>query len=291
MEHPANVTAIVVTHDSAAKIGACLEALLAAGVTPLVVDNASSDDTLRIAREKGVRAIASPRNEGYGRGNNIGAAAVVTPYLMICNPDVTVEPEAVATLLAAAAAFPEAGVWAPLLIEPDGRRFVQPRSLLAPAHLNAARTVLPPDGPASIPFVSGACFLMRTDLFRRIGGFDPDIFLFYEDDDLCRRLMDRGAAPLMEPRAIVRHQRGGSSAPSVARRFKARWHAAWSERHVRRRYGLPPPAIWPVLWSGFRALLNAVVLRRMQVARYAGTVAGAVGYATGQTARGREGLS
>jgi N-acetylglucosaminyl-diphospho-decaprenol L-rhamnosyltransferase len=291
MNRASDVTAIVVTHDSEAKIAACLDALAAEGVASIVVDNASGDATRAIAEGRGACVIASPLNEGYGRGNNLGVDAAATRFVLICNPDVTVEPGAVQVLLAAALQFPEAGLWAPLIIEPDGRRFVQARSLLSPPHLNQSRKALIPEGPASIPFVSGACFLIERDMLRRLGGFDPEIFLFYEDDDLCRRLMDMGAAPVLEPRAVVAHQRGTSSSASAERRFKTRWHMAWSERHVRRKYGLEPAKGWPVAWNALRAVLNAVVLRKMAAARYAGTVAGAAAFVTGRSALQREGLS
>ncbi len=210
---------------------------------------------------------------------------------MICNPDAEARPGCVAALLAAAARFPDAGLWAPLIVEPDGRRFVQPRSLLAPSHLNQARAPLVPEGPASIPFVSGACFLAERGTLLAMGGFDSEIFLFYEDDDLCRRLMDVGRAPLIEPAAVVGHLRGKSAPPSRARRFKAKWHAAWSEAHVRARYGLPPPPVSALAWNALRAGLNALVLRFDDAARYAGAAAGAIAFRRGRRALAREGLA
>lgn len=287
----ADVTAIVVTHDSAAVIAPCLAALRIACGETIVVDNASSDATPAMSAKAGARFIASGRNEGYGRANNRGAAEARSRFLLICNPDVTVGESAVGALLDAAQAFPNAGLWAPLIVEPDGRRFVQPRSLLAPAHLNAARNVLVPEGPASIPFVSGACFMIERERFLAMGGFDLDIFLYYEDDDLCRRLMDTGAPPMLIPAACVRHARGRSTPPTPARRYNAKWHAAWSERHVRRKYALPEPPLWPVIWSGVRAGLNAAILRRDDAARYAGMVGGALAYRRGVTALDRQGLS
>ncbi len=245
------VTAIVVAHDSADVIGDCLAALAAEGVRAIVVDNRSTDRTAELAAAAGAAIVTSGRNEGYGRGNNLGVEAAATRYVLICNPDVTVEPGSMAALLDAAARFPDAGLWAPLIVEPDGRRFVQPRSLLSPWHLNQARKILIPEGAACIPFVSGACFLMERSLFQAMGGFDRDIFLYFEDDDLCRRLMAAGHPPLLIPEARVKHLRGQSAPPTLARRFNARWHTAWSERHVRAKHGLPPPSVMDIGWSAF----------------------------------------
>lgn len=290
MTRSSDVTAIVVAYNSAGVIEGCIAALAAAGAHVLVVDNASSDATADIARAAGAELVSSGRNEGYGRGNNVGMAHVRTRYALVCNPDARPDPSAVSALVAAAARYPEAGLVAPLIVEPDGRRFVQPRSLLSPAHLNQARSVLVPEGPASIPFVSGACFLIEKALFDGIGGFDPDIFLYYEDDDLCRRLMDIRRAPLIEPAAIVRHVRGSSSKPTPEGRFRARWHVAWSEGHVRRKHGLPPPGLGKLGWNALRWGLNAALLRSNDRIRYGGAAAGALAWRRGETALAREGL-
>ncbi|MCU0885940.1 MAG: glycosyltransferase [Beijerinckiaceae bacterium] len=270
---------------------ACLAHLAAEKVGVIVVDNASQDDSAGVARASGARVVSSPRNEGYGRGNGLGIAEARTRFVLICNPDLMLGSGAVAALLEAAALFPEAGLLAPLVSEPDGRRFVPARSLLSPAHLNHAGKALVPEGPASIPFVSGACFLIEKALFDAIGGFDPEIFLFYEDDDLCRRLMDRGRAPVLVPAATALHQRGASSAPVPGQRFRTRWHGAWSEAHVRARYGLPPPSRGKLWWNRVRAGLNAALRRTSDHERYAGSVAGALAYQRGETALEREGLA
>jgi N-acetylglucosaminyl-diphospho-decaprenol L-rhamnosyltransferase len=286
-----DVTAIVVAYNSAAVLEGCIAALRAEGARVIVVDNASQDDSAARAAAAGAEVLLSPRNEGYGRGNGLGVAAARSRYVLICNPDITVGQGSLGALIAAAGRFPQAGLVAPLIVEPDGRRFVQPRSLLSPAHLNAARSVLVPEGPASIPFVSGACFLIDRSLFNAIGGFDPEIFLYYEDDDLCRRLMDQRRAPVLVPEAVVTHRRGSSSAPAPGSRFRARWHLAWSRGHVRARHGLPPVG-WPAIgWDLVRAALNLLVFRRAGFERYAGAAAGAIAARRGRSALEREGLA
>ncbi len=102
------------------------------------------------------------------------------------------QPGAADALLAAAEAYPDAGLFAPRIVEPDGRFFFQPRSLLAPYLTNPGGKLHPPEADACAPFLSGACLMVRRDLFLALGGFDPNIFLFYEDDDLCRRIADGG---------------------------------------------------------------------------------------------------
>ena len=284
-------TAIVVTFDSAHALPDCLDALRAEDVPVIVVDNGSLDDTRAMAEERGARVLRNLRNEGYGRANNTGARAAQSEFLLICNPDVIVEKGAVAALLHAAGRYPDAGLFAPQIVEPSGRVFFQPRSLLAPYLTNPSGRHALPDGEACAPFFSGACFLVRRELFLRLGGFDENIFLFYEDDDLCRRIADSGASLVYVPQAIVRHGRGRSSGPKAGRIFKSRWHQAWSRAYVSRKYGLPGPALGMFLINGLKTLGVCLTFRRQLIERYAGSAAGAWAFLRGKGALEREGLS
>lgn len=295
MPNASDITALIVTHDSAGVLPACLAALAREGVPALVVDNASADETVALAEGAGAHVVRNAKNEGYGRANSLGVKALATEWFLLLNPDVEVQPGAVAALLAAAMRWPDAGIFAPRIVEPDGRLFYQNRSLLAESVIRRAvagdaRAVLP-TGDACAPFLSGACFLMRRDDFLNLGGFDPNIFLFYEDDDLCRRLVDAGRALVHVDGATARHLRGASAVPNPARRYKTRWHFAWSRIYIARKYGLPTGA-GQALFKGIpKALLSLLSFRRMEMARHWGGVAGTLAALSGRSALDREGLT
>jgi N-acetylglucosaminyl-diphospho-decaprenol L-rhamnosyltransferase len=284
------ITAIVVAYDSAHVLPACLLALKEAGVPAIVVDNASQDASAAIALEHGATLIGNARNEGYGRANNRGAHAAGSEFLLVVNPDVVIDPGAVAELLHAAQRYPEAGFFAPRIVEPDGRVFYQARSLLSPYLKNPRGRLVVPEGDACAPFFSGACFLVKRDLFLRLGGFDESIFLFYEDDDLCRRIAEASPALIYVPEAVVRHGRGQSSTPAPGRVFRSRWHQAWSRAYVSRKYRLPNPAPTMFAINALKTVGALVTFRRPLVERYGGSAAGAWAFMTGLTARRREGL-
>ena len=286
----AAITAIVVAYDSAEVLPACLDALAGEGVPAIVVDNASGDGSRDIAEQHSARVIANARNEGYGRANNIGVGAAETPYVLIVNPDLELRPGAAAALLAAAERYPDAGMLAPRIVEPSGRVFLQPRSLLSPPHLNRSGAMVVPEGDACLPFLSGACLLIRRELYSALGGFDPAIFLFYEDDDLCRRMRDAGHALVHVHEAEALHGRGRSTTPSPQRRFKARWHLAWSHRYVACKYGLPQPGPIGTLENLGKAAGYALLLNREKAYAHAGSAAGARAWARGETALAHEGL-
>jgi N-acetylglucosaminyl-diphospho-decaprenol L-rhamnosyltransferase len=287
----AGVTAIVVAFDSAHALPDCLGALGREGVPAVVVDNASQDGSADVAERLGARVIRNPRNEGYGRANNRGAAVADGDFLLIVNPDIVLDPDAVAALLAAAARYPDAGLLAPRIVEPDGRVFFQPRSLLSPYLPNPVGRLSLPEGDVCAPFLSGACFLIRRALFLELGGFDPNIFLFYEDDDLCRRVADAGHALVHVHGAVARHGRGRSSAPKPGRIFRGRWHQAWSRAYVARKYGLPNPAPAHLGLNALRVAGSCLTLNRAMIERYGGSAAGALAALRGRTALDHEGLS
>ncbi|MGO4704278.1 glycosyltransferase family 2 protein [Microvirga sp. 2MCAF38] len=285
------VTAIVVAFDSAEALPECLGALKAEGLPVIVVDNASTDDTVVVAERCGAQMIRNAKNEGYGRANNLGARAAASEFVLVVNPDCIVGQGSVAALLDAARRYPDAGLFAPRIVEPDGRVFYQPRSLLSSYLPNPDGKLVLPEGEACAPFFSGACFLVRRDLFLRLGGFDENIFLFYEDDDLCRRVADAGAALVYVPQAVVRHARGKSTGAKPGRVFKSRWHQAWSRAYVSRKYNLPNPA--PVMFAinALKTLGVSLTLQRGLIERYGGSAAGAYASLSGRTALEEEGLS
>ncbi|GJD36994.1 glycosyltransferase family 2 protein [Methylobacterium aerolatum] len=286
-----DLTAIVVAHDSADALPSCLAALAREGVPAIVVDNASRDASVAVAEAAGARVVRNVRNEGYGRANNIGIrAAEGARHVLIVNPDVALQPGAAAALLRAVRDWPDAGLYSPRIVEPDGRFFYQPRSLLAAYLTNPPGRRDLPEGDACAPFLSGACLMVERGLFLALGGFDEAIFLFYEDDDLCRRIADTGRALIHVHGAVALHGRGRSSAPERGRVFRSRWHLAWSRAHVSRKYGLPDPSLPTLLVNLPKAALAALAFRRAGFERYGGSVAGAWAAWRGRDAIRREGL-
>jgi N-acetylglucosaminyl-diphospho-decaprenol L-rhamnosyltransferase len=291
----AKITAIIVAYDSAQVLPACLAALARESVPAIVVDNASADASASIAEKAGAFVIRNARNEGYGRAMNIGlrAAAGRAPehaYCLLLNPDLTLAPNAIATLKAAASAYPDAAMLAPCLVEPDGRLFFQSRSLLAPYLENGSGVPCVPEGDCCAPFLSGACLLVDRDFILSLGGFDEEIFLFCEDNDLCRRVIGAGRSLVHVHDALAQHLRGGSTAPKPGRIFKARWHMAWSAGYATRKHGLPDPSWRTLAVNGLKFAMAALTFNRRSMERYGGSAAGAFAVLRGKSALVREGL-
>jgi N-acetylglucosaminyl-diphospho-decaprenol L-rhamnosyltransferase len=273
LEQP-RVVAVVVAYDSARLLPVCIEALTRQKVPTIVVDNASRDETAAAARAAGAGVIVNDKNEGYGRANNQGVrAATDADWCLIINPDAVLDVDCVRLLLHGARRHLRAAILVPRLMEPDGRTFEHGSSVLSRAPPDQAEYVA--DGDRVMPFVSGACMLVRRSAFLDVGGFDENIFLFYEDDDLCLRARQAGFTIVRIDSAIARHVRGGSSAPSPGRIFRSRWHQAWSRSYVCRKHGIADDRIWVLIRNGLKLLVVLPTFNRRRIERYAGSAAGA----------------
>lgn len=78
---------VIVTYNSRADIGACLDAAIRSGAEVVVVDNASTDGTIAEVRSRGVRLVSNTTNRGFAAAVNQGFTALATPYVLLLNPD------------------------------------------------------------------------------------------------------------------------------------------------------------------------------------------------------------
>jgi hypothetical protein len=228
-----HITAIIVTWNSAAHIGACLEELAEAGLGEvIVVDNASLDATRDIARAwPDVTIIANGRNLGYTAAVNQGVRAARTPFVLILNPDVRIGGEAVGHLARELARDVSIALIAPRLEYPDGilqyscRSFPNPATFLLRGVGVTERSPWMPrllhrhlmteynhEEPRDVDWALGACLLARRDRLAALRYLDERYFLYYSDIDLCFRIRQAGWKVRYEPRARATHAYGRASA-------------------------------------------------------------------------------
>jgi N-acetylglucosaminyl-diphospho-decaprenol L-rhamnosyltransferase len=271
-------TAILVTYNSAAVIGAAL-ASLPAGMPAIVVDNASKDDSAAIAEKLGALVVRRSANAGFGVANNDGWRITSKLYVLFLNPDARLRDGALEALTAAAEAVPDADLLVPTLLKADGSVFRKQSSPICDPVFRSRGGL--PEGIRDISFASGAVILARRSRLEALGGFDPDIFLYFEDDDLSRRVLDAGGRILHVEAALADHI-GNVSSPSSPRLTGLKhWHMAWSERHVRRKFGLSAPGYWRVAESFVKMLWAQIRRDRMEEAKQLGLINGTLGHMRG----------
>ncbi len=290
------VTCLIVTYNSAAIITDCLAAI-PAQYPVLIVDNASQDNTLDVARQArpDVVMIASPENLGYGVAANLGLERARTPYVLLLNPDVFLQAETIPTLLAAAGMHPEHALYAPKVLEKDGQAarvkdvlFSRNQPLYPP--LLAWRRSKPcaqPQHTAPVGWVCGCALLLHKAILNRIGGFDPNIFLFYEETDLCYRAWQAGVPVLYVPDAVVRHLHAASSIVQDAQALNVKryWYGEWSRTYLAHKYkdqvGYWTPWLYRQYYV-FKLVLYTLMRNKKRAALYRIWLQAARGYAVGE---------
>ena len=241
-------TAVIVTYNSRGHINDALAALRVAheagSLDCVVVDNVSSDGTADFvaAAHPWVTLIRSGRNLGFGRGCNLGFQQVNTPYVLIHNPDAVLKQQALQIMVDFIETHPQAGIVAPAIVE--GERSLQAAGLLTtPASLLRAalgmvdalpdeQRIIPGNPPFATSWVCGAMMLIRSELYRRLGGFDPRFFLYFEETDFCRRAALEGAEIWAVGEAVARHL-GGACAKATGQSMES---FCISEHYYRSRF-------------------------------------------------------
>ncbi|WP_181003427.1 glycosyltransferase [Microbacterium sp. CJ77] len=206
-------TLITVTHNS----GRALEDYWSGntpdtGIEWIVVDNASTDDTLRIAKRLGARVIRNDVNRGFSYANNLGLRAANGSFIGFVNPDLRVDFEKLPALRAVALA--ENAVVAPQLEYPDGALQANGRGypFLSSKVRNRLRggdprylLVAQDDEPRPVCWVMGAAVFAMRETLDLFGAWDAHFFLYYEDKDICLRAWNARVPVLLVPGARFVH--------------------------------------------------------------------------------------
>lgn len=220
MDSLPTVDLIVLNWNAQAYLDACLRSLQAQDYPAariIVVDNASSDDSLTLLRDRfpDVQLIAGATNRGYSGGNNLGLVQSDAEIAVLVNPDIEAPPDWLRTLVAAMVADPDIGVAGCLLCDADGTvqhaggRVNAPIALtdhLGRGEPDAGRFT-PAGGAAvaDVDYVIGAAMAIRRAVRARIGGLDETFFLYYEDVDYCFRARAAGFRVVYVPTPPVIH--------------------------------------------------------------------------------------
>lgn len=244
----------------------------------------------------GIQVIRLTRNSGFGSAVNAGVALAEHDRLLILNNDLEVQPDFVASLLAAGES------WMPSVVSPQvvssrgtveatGRR--DPTAthqivewLVPLARLRHHRVlqkavgldVAPgTDGPRVVDWVLGSVMLMPTNSFRQVGGFDEQFFMNCEEVDLQRRLREHGIRSVALDAPVVIHEGGGASDPSRRQGWlvtsRLQYAAKWGFRR-RLVAGLLVATAINFSWNVVRRLLGRPVYPVAEVRRELALVRG-----------------
>lgn len=229
----ADVAVVVVTYNNADDVGPLIAGLreeaAAVSIKVVVADNSPDDSTLlELAHHPDITAMRTGGNLGYAGGINaaLSVAGDAGSYLVL-NPDLRVEPGAIAAMLKRMNQQ-GAGMVVPVLLDDDGSVYPslrrEPGVLRAlgdaalGSHLQArpgwlSEMDFDPESYLHghrVDWATGAALLISADAARAVGAWDEQFFLYSEETDFCHRMRDAGYSIWFEPAARMWHERGGS---------------------------------------------------------------------------------
>lgn len=261
--------AVIVTYNSENAVEQCLDALtkVASNITPIVVDNGSSDRTLKRVRARpGVQLITNEENRGFAAAVNQGIRSSNAEFILLLNPDVSL----LTSVDALVDATRQHGLAAGKLVDRDGnpqagfsiRRFPTAGALIFEIlgvnrlwrsnPVNRLYRYLDRnlDQPGDVEQPAGAFLMTRRDVWEKLGGFDESFHpIWFEDVDYCRRARSAGYRIAYLPCVIASHAGGHSIAQLPPGSRALYWYVSllrYAARHL------------PFL--GYRAVCAAVVL-------------------------------
>lgn len=260
------VSIIIVTHNSTGYLDGCLASLKSSrskiSYQVIVVSNGAEPLPVSFCRKHSqVTFLQPPDNHGFGSACNLGVSLARGQYLFFLNPDTELKTPVLRKLINAFKHHPHAGVIAPFLLDSSHT----PYPLQGTADLNPVTAIfslsfihrLFPGNPIArrywlqgvnrsrahqVSVVPGSAFMVKKSVFTKVGGFDENFFLYFEESDLCRRIKKLGYQLFIEPQAQVVHF-WGKSTESLDINTNNRYFTASRYYYFRKHFGFLPAAV------------------------------------------------
>lgn len=223
-----NLSIVIVTFNSSNVILNALEKINSQKYEVFVVDNASQDNTIELVKNNFplVNIIQNNKNLGFGRANNIALNQINNPYALILNPDAFIDQDNIEILLKTMSDNPRVAICAPILLNFYPARkndIIKEKNVINSNLINDFVTY------KSVKYIIGACMILNMDIFKKIGFFDSNIFLYYEDDEICDRAIKNNYECAININAQAFHVGHASSGNSLRMIYRRNWHRSLSK--------------------------------------------------------------
>lgn len=214
MSEKIKVSAAIVAYNGHEEVIQAAKSLLActkgAQLTLHLIDNASPDGTGAVLQDTELadtKVHCLPKNIGFGSGHNIVIPQLESQYHAVVNPDILLTEDSITLLCEWMQKHPDVVMATPRLRFPNGEEQYTAKRIPTFLALLARQLPLPflkpverrylmldedLTQPQEIDFCTGCFFIIRTDVFQQMGGFDESYFMYVEDADLTRKAQAYG---------------------------------------------------------------------------------------------------
>ncbi len=218
-----DITAVITSFRSESKITNCVKSL-GDKIDIIVIEN-SNDIQLKEKLEKSnsnLKCILSDKNLGYAKGNNLGLSLVKTKYALIINPDAEVQNQAIDSFFLTAKNKPNFAIIAPYIQENKNDNFVRTNK----------KEIY------EVKNVKGFAMFLNLEQFNDTGFFDENFFIYFEEIDLCKRLVEKNKKIFLDTNIKILHAGGTSHEDDINFEMeKSRnWHWMWSTFYFHKKH-------------------------------------------------------
>lgn len=208
MNHLTDITIVIATYNSEELILKNLEILKK--FKTVIHDNSNSDELYDIVNNfKNIHLIKSKINTGFGKAINVAVRKVKTEFILIVNPDIILDELSIKKLFEEYhASDKNIGIIAPSLLDTSNNRRTN-GTISYIKKLKGRKVNLQPNNfpvyNMCCEYLVGCCYLLKKTLFDDIKGFDEDFFMYFEDNDLCDKIIKSGKYLLETPSSTFVH--------------------------------------------------------------------------------------
>ena len=209
-----DLTLIIVTYRSEALIVKNLAILKKFKV--IIIDNSNSEKLQLIIKDyNNINLIRSSKNLGYGKAVNLGILQSNTYFVLTISPDILLNESSIEILFTTFINnIDNIGLLGPSLYDANMKRRTNGtisyiKKLKGDKIFNSINNI--PEGNICCEYLVGCCYLIKRDFFNFIGGFDEDFFMYFEDNDLCDRILQNNKLIMEVPSSKFIHLENSSS--------------------------------------------------------------------------------
>ena len=243
-----DITAIITSFKSEKKILNCIKSL-GDDLKIIVIEN-SNDERLKNKLETkytNLKCILSNNNLGYAKGNNLGLSMVDTKYALIINPDAEVDNQAINNFFLTAKNKSDFAIIAPFIQETRISELSEKEN----------------KGVYEVKSVKGFAMFLNLDQFKDIGFFDENFFIYFEEIDLCKRIVQKKKKIFLDTNIRIKHAGGTSHEDSINYEMeKSRnWHWMWSSFYFHKKHYGYTIALLKILPKFFSAIIKTIYFK------------------------------
>ena len=226
-----NLSVIIVSYKSEHVIENCINSIDST-IEIIVIDNSNNDQLKQKieTKYKNVKCILSKENLGMGAGNNLGIKNVNKDFVFILNPDVVLEKDSMNEIFSVSNEINNFAIIAPI-----SNKSKYPNYTLKKGHN------FNPVKPFKVKSVDGYAMLLNLKKLKKINDFnffDENFFLYLENEDLCKRLIDKDENIYIVPKSRINHLGGKAVDPKFKNEIEylRNWHWMWSKFYFNKKH-------------------------------------------------------